>query len=252
MFYLISAGFNARQITLEAFDAMKKCDELYFDSYTSIYGDALPKLEKIAGKKIVPLGRIEIEGLFFEKLRSAKEKNIGLIVVGNALFATTHVQLLIDCKELGVPFRFIPGISITSYLGLTGLSSYRFGETVSIVEPEQNYSPKSFYEKIARNYKNKLHTLCLLDIKDGRPMTVSSAIKRLLEIEKRRKRKLIKDATLIVICRAGSDDQAILAGSASELAEKELGTPASLIVCAELSENERRAIKALQTAGDKQ
>jgi len=245
MFYLISVGLSIRQITLEAFDTMRKCDELYFDTYTSIYANTLQKLEQIAGKNIVPLGRLEIEGLFFEKLKAAKEKNIGLIVVGNALFATTHIQLLIDCAELGVPYKFIPGVSLTSYLGLTGLSTYRFGETVSIVIPEEHYSPKSFYEKIARNYKNNLHSLCLLDIKDGKPVTVASALSRLLEIEKRRKRKLIKDATIIVICKAGTDEEIVIAGKASELAEKNLGTPASLIICAELSENERRAIKAL-------
>ncbi|MEM4663287.1 MAG: diphthine synthase [Candidatus Diapherotrites archaeon] len=245
MFYLIGCGLSTKQITAEAFDAMKKCDELYLDAYTNVCEDMVEKLEKIANKKIVPLGRVEIEALFFEKLKAAKEKNIGLIVIGNALFATTHIQLLIDCIELNVPYEVMQGISIINYLGLTGLSPYRFGETITVVLPEEKYAPTSFYEKLARNYKNKLHTLCLLDIKDGKPTEVNSAIMRLLEIEKKRKRKILKEALLIAICKAGSEEQKIVVGKASELLEQKLPSPASLIVCAELSENEKRAIKAL-------
>ncbi|MEM4598269.1 MAG: diphthine synthase [Candidatus Diapherotrites archaeon] len=249
MFYLISVGMSPKQLTIEAFDAIKSCEELYFDTYTSLCEGMLEKLEKLAGKKIVPLGRIEIEGLFFEKLKTAKEKNIGLIVIGNALFATTHVQLLIDCKELGVDYKVIQGISIQNYIGLSGLSSYRFGETISIVLPEEKYAPTSFYEKLARNYKNKLHTLCLLDIKDGKQIDAHAAIERLLEIEKKRKNKIMKNAQIIAICCAGSDMQQIFVGKASELLGQKLAAPTSLIVCAELSENERKAIKALYGKG---
>ncbi|MCX8190276.1 MAG: diphthine synthase [Candidatus Diapherotrites archaeon] len=245
MFYLISAGLGPKQITVEAFDAIKSCEELYFDTYTSLCEGMLEKLEKLAGKKIVPLGRIEVEGLFFEKLKTAKEKNIGLIVLGNALFATTHIQLLIDCKELGVDYKVVQGISIQNYVGLTGLSSYRFGETVSIVLPEEKYAPTSFYEKLARNYKNKLHTLCLLDIKDGKQIDAHAAIERLLEIEKKRKSKIMKQAHLIAICCAGNDREQISVGKASELLEQKIPTPTAIIVCAEMSDNERKAIKAL-------
>ena len=39
---------------------------------------------------------------------------------------------------------------------------YNFGETVSIVLWTDNWKPDSFYDKIASNRKQGLHTLCLL------------------------------------------------------------------------------------------
>jgi len=246
MFYLISLGLKPEQLTIEALNAMKACTELYFDSYTSKYSEGrIAELEKIAGTKIAPLQRAEIEEGFGKKLKDAKKRNIALLVVGNALFATTHMQLLIDCANLKVPYKFIPGISLTNYLGLTGLSNYRFGETVSIVMPEPNYAPESFYDKIVRNHKNNLHTLCLLDIKNGRPASVRDSLARLLEIEKNRKQKIIKDALVIIISALGSKEQSILAGKAEELMQKKFATPASIIICSKLSENEKHALKAL-------
>ncbi|MCD6478409.1 MAG: diphthine synthase [Candidatus Diapherotrites archaeon] len=246
MFYLIGLGLKPEQITLEALNAMKACSELYFDSYTSCFSEGgLAELEKLVGRKIVSLQRAEIEEHFIEKLKEAREKSIALLVVGNALFATTHLQLLIDCANLQVPYKFIPGISLTNYLGLTGLSNYRFGETVSIVMPEPNYAPESFYDKIARNYKNNLHTLCLIDIKNGKPASVKDALQRLLEIEETRNEKIIKDALIIIISSLGSKKQSIVAGKASEIMHKEFARPASLIICSKLSEKEREALHAL-------
>lgn len=246
MFYLISLGLKPEQISLEALNAIKKCSEIYFDSYTSCFSEgSLAEIEKLAGKKIVPLKRAEIEERFIEKLKEAKEKNIALLVVGNALFATTHIQLLIDCAKLSIPYKFIPGISLTNYLGIIGLSNYRFGETASIVMPEKNYKPESFYDKIVRNYENNLHTLCLLDIKDGKPATVKDALQRLLEIEENRNTKIIKNALIIVMSAIGSEKQKIAIGKAAELLKKEFAEPASIVICAKLSEKEKEALKSI-------
>lgn len=249
MFYLIGLGLKPEQISLEALNAVQKCSELYFDSYTSCFSEgSLAQLEKLAGKKIVPLQRAEIEEHFIEKLKEAKEKNIALLVIGNALFATTHIQLLIEAAKLNVPYRFIPGISITNYLGITGLSNYRFGEIVSVVMPEPNYKPESFYDKIVRNYENNLHTLCLLDIKNGKPISVKDALRRLLEIEAKRNAKIIKNALIIVISSLASEKQKIACGKAEELTKKEFCKPASLIICAKLNEKEKEALKTLYGA----
>ena len=42
------------------------------------------------------------------------------------------------------------------------LQLYNFGETVSIVLWTDSWKPDSFYDKIASNRKQGLHTLCLL------------------------------------------------------------------------------------------
>lgn len=246
MFFLIGLGLKPEQITLEALNAIRKCSELYFDSYTSCFSEGtIAQLEEITGRKIVCLGREEIEERFTEKLKEAVDKNIALLVVGNPLFATTHLQLLIDCADMCVPYTFIPGVSLTNYIGLTGLSAYRFGETVSIVMPEPNYAPESFYDKIVRNYKNSMHTLCLIDIKNGKPASVRHALQRLVEIEQARGGKIIKDALIIIISGLGSGKQNIAAGKVSELMQKQFSIPASLIVCSKLSEKEKEALRIL-------
>lgn len=246
MFFLISAGLRPEQLSLEALEKLKKCDEVFFDSYTSQYSEgSVELLESLSGQKILPLSRREIEEGFQNVLEKAKNSDIALLVVGNALFATTHSQLLLDAKEKKIPFRFIPGVSVSNYLGLTGLSSYRFGETVSIAMPEKNYAPESFYEKITQNYQNKMHSLCLLDLKENRLSGVKESLQRLLEIEKSRGKNLIKDAVLIVMSALGSSSQCIAVGKAEELLKKEFPLPACIIVCAELNENERLALKKL-------
>ena len=49
-------------------------------------------------------------------------------------------------------------INITNF----SFQLYNFGETVSIVLWTDNWKPDSFYDKIASNRKQGLHTLCLL------------------------------------------------------------------------------------------
>ena len=42
------------------------------------------------------------------------------------------------------------------------LKLYSYGETISIVFWNDNWKPESFFDKIVRNRKMNLHTLCLL------------------------------------------------------------------------------------------
>ena len=60
-------------------------------------------------------------------------------------------------------------------MGCCGLQVYRFGEIVSIPFFTETWRPYSFYQKIANNRKNGLHTLCLLDIKVKEPTMESLA-----------------------------------------------------------------------------
>lgn len=65
--------------------------------------------------------------------------------------------------------RIIHNASIMNAVASCGLSLYRFGETVSIPLFTEKWRPYSFYEKIAKNCANNLHTLLLLDIKTKEP-----------------------------------------------------------------------------------
>lgn len=246
MFYLIGTGLKPKQLTLEALNALKECDRVFIEKYTSEFSEKTGKeLEKKIGRKAIELNRKKVEEEFSEKLIKAKGKNVALLVIGNALFATTHIQLLLDAEEKGIEWRVIPGISVQNYVGKTGLNAYRFGKTVSIVMPSEHYKPESFYDSILLNLKNGLHSLCLLDLKNGKKLTPGKALRLLLKIESKRGNSKIGNAKILVLGGLGSKKERILSGKAKNLTDTSVALPASLIVCAELSEKEKEGIKAL-------
>jgi diphthine synthase len=251
MFYLVGIGLKPGHLTPEAKEAIEKCGRVFLDTYTSAYSEGSVKgLEAAIGKTIVPLGRNGIEEGFAKILKDAKEsgEGIALLVFGNALSATTHVQLLIDAKRIGIPFRAIAGISIFDFLGATGLDQYRFGRTCTIVAPCENYAPESFYNTIEANFRGNLHTLCLLDIDAERDykMPVSEALGILSRIEKRLGKSVLKEATLVGLYALGSAGQVVKAGSLEKLSKSGFASfPQSLVVAARLTEKEKEALEAL-------
>ena len=95
--------------------------------------------------------------------------------MGDPFCATTHSDLYLRCIQNKVRVEVIHNASIMNAMGCCGLQVYKYGETVSIPLFTENWRPYSFYNKIAFNRKNKLHTLCLLDIKVKEPTLESLA-----------------------------------------------------------------------------
>ena len=86
-----------------------------------------------------------------EIIRQAKNVMVGIMVVGDPMQATTHIDLKIRCQESGVPFHVVPGLSATSLaVSLSGMQSYRFGRQVTIPFPYEDYLPTSPLEIILR------------------------------------------------------------------------------------------------------
>ena len=84
MFYLIGIGLTPKQLTIEAIEILKKCDQIFLENYTSEYSQGfLSELEELIGKKFKVFGRTEIETGFESALLSAKKNNVGLMVFGN-------------------------------------------------------------------------------------------------------------------------------------------------------------------------
>ncbi|MBI2529801.1 MAG: diphthine synthase, partial [Candidatus Diapherotrites archaeon] len=167
MLYIIGIGLKPEHITLEALRALEECEDIYLETYTSAFaeGDLKGLKKAVGGKKINLLDREQVEEEFAQNIMpNAKNEDVALLVFGAPLFATTHVQLLIDAKALKVKTRVVQGISVQNFLPETGLDAYKFGRIATIVAPEENYAPESFYEIIEGNFANGLHTLCLLDI----------------------------------------------------------------------------------------
>lgn len=76
--------------------------------------------------------------------------------------ATTHTDLVVRAKKLGIEVKVVHNASVMNAIGICGLQLYRYGETVSIPFFTSTWRPNSFYEKIQKNRMLGLHTLCLL------------------------------------------------------------------------------------------
>ncbi|MDD3178029.1 MAG: diphthine synthase [Candidatus ainarchaeum sp.] len=244
MFYIIGIGLKPKQISFEAIETITKCKEIYIDNYTNIFSKGnIKDLEKIINKKIIPLNRKELE----QEQKFIKKKNC-LLVIGNALSATTHFSIIKDAEKKNIKTKIITGISIFNYRGACGLYEYKFGKTVSIVYPLKNFNPKSFYETILENIKIGAHTLCLLDIKvdENKFMTCKEACEILEQIDEK---KILKEKECVAYFSMGSNKEEIIKFKFKEY--KEIKTikkyPQSLIICGNLNEFEKGAINEHRT-----
>lgn len=164
--WLIGLGlYDERDITLRGLEAIKGCERVYLEAYTSILMVDKERLEALYGKPVEVADREMVESRADVILDRADEVDVAFLVVGDPFGATTHTDLQLRARERGIPVRVVHNASVLNAIGAAGLQLYRFGETVSIVFFTDTWRPDSFYDKIAANRKMGLHTLCLLDIK---------------------------------------------------------------------------------------
>jgi len=250
MLYLIGIGLKPKHLTLEALEILKNCDQVFLENYTSEYSDGTnDELEALIGKKFFVLGREGVEQQFESALLSAKKNNIALMIFGNALTATTHLQVLIDAKEAGIKYVVIPGISITNTIAETGLDEYKFGRTITICYHEKGFEPESFYDQLLENKKIGLHTLCLLDIKkDEKPerlMNCTQGIEILEKIKMKRKDKF--EFEYVAMLGMANEKQKIIIGKENISKDDDIKNlyPQSLIVIGKANDKENEALKKL-------
>lgn len=166
--YIIGLGLgDEKDITVRGLEAVKQCDFLYLEHYTSILGVEANKarLEAFYEKPIIIADRNMVESMAEEIYLPAKEKNVGFLVVGDPLCATTHTDLILRAKELDITVEVVHNTSIMGGVASCGLQLYKYGYTVSIPFNEGDWKPSSFYDRIKYNMAGGMHTLCLLDIK---------------------------------------------------------------------------------------
>ncbi|KAJ8650675.1 hypothetical protein MRB53_003698 [Persea americana] len=257
MLYIIGLGLgDEKDITLRGLEAVRRCDKVYIEAYTSllsfgISSDGLSKLEELYGRPVTLADREMVEERADVVLSEAHRSDVAFLVVGDPFGATTHSDLVVRAKSLGLEVKVIHNASVMNAVGVCGLQLYRYGETVSIPFFTETWRPDSFYEKIQRNRQLGLHTLCLLDIRVKEPsleslcrgrkcyeppkyMTINIAIEQLLEVEQTRGQSAYSAETICVgIARLGSVDQKVVAGSMKELQAVNFGAPLHCLVIVE-------------------
>jgi diphthine synthase len=151
-------------MTIEAKNAAKSADFRRYEAYTALWpADELVKLEEDIGD-IKMVMRPEVESPT-ELLDLAKTHLVALLIVGDPLQATTHVDIQLQALEAGINCVVFHGISITTLVtGAVGLSNYRFGRQTTITYPYGGWVATSPLEVIAANIFQNQHTLALLDL----------------------------------------------------------------------------------------
>ncbi len=262
MLHLIGIGYKKEDITYEQLEKIKQSEEVFLEYYTSFYQDSFEDLEEFVGKKITICDRDDIESQIEKKiLNPAKEKDISLLIIGDPLIATTHTDLLLRCKELGVEAKTYHNISIGNLITDTGLQFYKFGKITSIPFFNERFMPRTPFLVYHDNHKMGAHSLFLLDLNpsgdtaykgDEKYLKAHKALQFLLDIPQlmlEQEEILEKDAYSIdeemqaVICsRLGFDDAKIVSGTIDELIEydkkHELPEPLCVIITGDMHEIE--------------
>jgi len=109
-----------------------------------------PIKEVFYGKPLILADRDMVETESDEILKDAHTQDVSLLVVGDPFGATTHTDILLRARALGIPTCVIHNASIMNAVGACGLQLYNFGQAVSLVFFTDTWRPDSFYDRRAR------------------------------------------------------------------------------------------------------
>ena len=259
-------------MTKEAISAAKSADFRRYEAYTALWpDDELAALEQIIGP-IEKIMRPEVENPK-EILSLAKDHVVAVLVVGDPLQATTHVDLQLQASEMGISCEVVHGISITNLVtGAIGLSNYKFGRQTTLTYPYSGWIATSPLEVIAVNRVMGLHTLALLDLDPTGagtglqlPMQPKDAVESLNAMAEKLsddseymptdtafeclKKESVADicsdisAIKVVLCSdMGTDQQSIIATTVGSLAQEKGGRMNCLVFPASTSDVEEKAL----------
>ncbi len=260
-------------MSLEALNAAKTADVRRYEAYTALWPQTeLDALEAEVGAiEKVMRPEVELPEALFELARTSL---VALLVVGDPLQATTHVDLQLQAAEAGLECLVFHGVSITTLVtGAIGLSNYKFGRQTTLTYPYGGWVATSPLEVIAANMHQNLHTLALLDldptgegIGHQLPMKPHDAVvslrlmwKKLAEtIEEMPQETALQsmrieaceallsgdlDSMNVVLCSdMGTDDESLVATTVGQLDSQTGGRLNSLVFQSKTSEVEEKAL----------
>ena len=260
-FALIGMGpGKVESMTLEAVEVAKKADVRLYEAYTALWPeDELSKLEELIG----PIQRImrpaveRPENLF----EQAKLQSIAILVVGDPMQATTHIDFQLRAQKAGLPVQVIHGISVTTLVpGSTGLSDYKFGRSTTLTYPYGDWIVTSPLEIMLRNQMQGLHTLVLFDLDptgagtgDQRPMQPKDAFESLekmahklnesdVDNELKERATSLFESLCVLCCDLGTHDAFMKTTTINDLKTLSGGRLNCMVFLANMSEMEQEAI----------
>jgi len=192
MLYLIGLGLNKDGISSFGLAMAKKCKKVYLENYTVDFPYTKHQLEEVIGKKIIDADRKFVEDL--KIIDEAAKLDVGLLVYGSPLTATTHITLLQEAKASGIRTKIIYSASVFDAVAETGLQFYKFGKTASMPAWKKSFAPTSFMELVKQNQSIDAHSLILVDI----GLECSHALKQLEKAAQEHNIKLKK----LIVCQA--------------------------------------------------
>ena len=239
-------------ITERAKRVAKGCSKRYLEGYTAI----LPPIEEKRLEAVVgPWERLMRDRVESPEnmLDEARVSSVALLVVGDPMQATTHIDLEERCAEEGIGFNVIPGLTATALaVSLSGLQSYRFGRQGTIPFSDGEYLPTSPFEMICKNKEAGMHTLALLDLdptgmglEQPRPMTPREAVDHLIRMNERSEEfdQLVEDWRGLLLSDLGTEEERVVSGKMRSLSQIEGGHIHALIIAAEFSGMEAEAFE---------
>lgn len=260
MLHLIGIGLRKEQINPEMMEKIKTSSKVFLEYYTSFYEDTFEELSKYIGKEIIICDREMIETkIEKEILNPALDSDISLLILGDPLIATTHTDLLLRAKEMGVKTQIYSNVSIANHITRTGLQFYKFGKITSIPFHSEKFMPRTPYMIYLDNHKMGAHSLFLLDLDPikGKYLKASEALLFLLkiptimkdeeEIEEKDSYALDEETDVIVCSRLGFKDEKISYGTFAEMIEKDKSEnfrePLCIIIPGDLHEMEKEYLE---------
>jgi len=239
VFNLIGMGMDRDSISFGAIETLRSCDKVYLENYTVNFPYPISEIERCYGVEVIELDRAKVEDESI--VAEAKDANVALLVYGDGLSATTHMQLILECKKQGVDYEVFPNASIFTAVAGTGLSLYKFGKTASMPNwKEHTNKPTSFIDYVKGNLSIGAHTLILTDI----GLEIKDAIAQFKEAAV--KAEFVPPEKVVAISNAGTEDEAVYYDCLDGLAESDIEMPFCLIVPGELHFLEEEVVESLK------
>ncbi len=237
--------YDEQSITLRGRDAIARSDAVFAEWYTSrLAGATVADLETAHSTDIELRDRAGVEQDPGPILDAARNGDAAVLVAGDPMISTTHVDLRLRAHERGIDTRVIHGTTAqTAASSVTGLQNYRFGKATTLPFERSHGGegvPGSVLETVSDNRERNLHTLVYLDIDRERDEYMTGDLAS----------RLLADAGVeglaVVVGQAGSDDPTVVADRLAVLGDRSFGPPLHLLVLpGDLHVIERDALRAL-------